>query len=160
MNRLLSHTHANPLRYSVCMGGGFIRSAEQAEWNAAKKMQWLGYWDAHSQPKGIDAGVDVVSAGALAQVKWRSAVAGRPELQRLYGAREDRRHLALLFFATSGYSEHAKQYADRVGIHLFVSQKRLIGLREKNYGPRADSSLAVLIWMSGIGLTLLRQLGS
>jgi len=106
--------------YSVCMGGGFITSAEQAEWNAAEQMRRLGYWDAYSQPKGIDAGVDVVSAGALAQVKWRSAVAGRPDLQRLYGAREDRRDLALLFFATSGYSEHAKQYADRMGIHLFV----------------------------------------
>ena len=116
----VSRTRREPLRYSVCMGGGFIASAEQAEWNAAEQMRWLGYWDAHCQPRGIDAGVDVVSAGALAQVKWRSAVAGRPELQRLYGAREDRRHLALLFFATSGYSEHAKQYADRVGIYLFV----------------------------------------
>lgn len=81
---------------------------------------WLGFPDARVTPKGPDGGVDVTSSRALAQVKWQGAAVGRPELQRLFGARGHDSNKQLLFFAASGYSMNAITYADQVGIALFT----------------------------------------
>lgn len=100
----------------------YIRSAEEAERNAAKQMRYLGYLDAHVTLGGPDAGIDVRSSQAVAQVKWKTAQTGRPELQNLYGARGADHHLQLLFFSASGYSKSALEYAQEHLIALFTYQ--------------------------------------
>jgi hypothetical protein len=98
----------------------FIRTPRQAEFNAVARMRTLGYLDAHVCEPGADGGVDAISERALGQVKHRGAQVGRPDIQRLYGARGDRTHLDLLFFSAGGYSRHAVEYADEAGIMLFT----------------------------------------
>ncbi|MFI5500967.1 restriction endonuclease [Nocardia asteroides] len=80
----------------------------------------MGFTDAMATPTGPDGGVDVVSTGALAQVKWQGAQVGRPEVQRLFGARGQIYHKKLFFFAASGYSQAAIVYADAQDIHLYT----------------------------------------
>ncbi|MFF3222993.1 restriction endonuclease [Nocardia suismassiliense] len=98
----------------------YIRTSLEAEANAVRQMKELGFGDAALTPDGADNGIDVISAGAIAQVKWTGAAVGRPELQKLFGARGNARHLQLFFFAASGYSLPAIRFADEVGIHLFT----------------------------------------
>lgn len=98
----------------------FIRTARQAEENVAAVMRRLGYSDADVTGVGPDAGVDVVSSTALAQVKWQGAVVGRPELQRLVGARGRDTKKSLLFFTASGFSQAAVDYAEDLEIALFL----------------------------------------
>jgi hypothetical protein len=98
----------------------YITTAHQAELNAAAKMRSWGFIDATSTTGGSDGGIDVRSRTALAQVKWRGGVAGRPDLQRLYGARGTDTGKQLLFFSASGYSKQAVDYANQVGIGLFT----------------------------------------
>ncbi len=91
----------------------------QAELNAAKAMRSWGFVDAVATTGGADGGLDVRSARALAQVKWRSGKTGRPEVQQLYGARAAGNH-QLFFFSKSGYTNEARAYAESVGVALFV----------------------------------------
>ncbi|MCW2087217.1 UNVERIFIED_ORG: hypothetical protein M2328_000497 [Rhodococcus erythropolis] len=98
----------------------FIRTARQAEENVAAVMRRLGYSDADVTGTGPDAGIDVVSSTALAQVKWQGAVVGRPELQRLVGARGRDTEKSLLFFTASGFSQAAVDYAEDLEIALFL----------------------------------------
>lgn len=98
----------------------YINTPRQAEFNAVAQMRTLGYLDAQVCAPGADGGIDVSSERALAQVKHRGAQTGRPDIQRLYGARGDQTHLDLLFFSASGYSRHAVEYADEAGIMLFT----------------------------------------
>lgn len=106
------------------MAGGkvYIRSAEEAERNAAEQMRYLGFLDAHVTLGGPDAGIDVRSSYAVAQVKWKTAQTGRPELQNLYGARGAAHHLRMLYFSASGYSKSALEYAEEHDIALFTYQ--------------------------------------
>lgn len=83
-------------------------------------MRELGYADAQVTVGGADGGIDVHSSAALAQVKWRGGMVGRPELQALFGARGTDFSKQLLFFAASDYSQHAVGYADHSQIALFV----------------------------------------
>ncbi|WCD83884.1 hypothetical protein KPP03845_100203 [Streptomyces xanthophaeus] len=83
-------------------------------------MRYWGYLDAIAQPGGADGGVDVRSARALGQVKYQGAAVGRPELQRLFGARGQRLERQLLFFTGSSYTTTAIDYALQNGIALFV----------------------------------------
>lgn len=101
----------------------FIRSADAAERNAADQMRKLGFTMVAISPTGPDAGIDVRSAEGLAQVKWKGATVGRPDLHRLYGARGEDRSKKLLFFSGSGYSKHAIGYADDVSMCLFVYEQ-------------------------------------
>lgn len=98
----------------------YIRTPAEAELNAAQRMREMGYWDARADPRGADGGIDVFAAGALAQVKWKASVAGRPDLQRLFGARASDFHKQLFFFASSGYSAHAIEFAEVNYIALFT----------------------------------------
>lgn len=98
----------------------YIRSAVDAERNAAVQMTLLGFPDARVTEAGADGGIDVISKRALAQVKWQGGMAGRPDLQRLYGARGIDHVKAMLFFTASGYSRSAVEYADTVNMALFV----------------------------------------
>lgn len=83
-------------------------------------MRQLGFPDAAVTVGGADGGIDVHAAGALAQVKWRGGMVGRPELQNLFGARGNDFSKSLLFFAASDYSQHAVEYAESMSIALFV----------------------------------------
>ncbi|WP_068277129.1 restriction endonuclease [Aldersonia kunmingensis] len=98
----------------------YINTPREAEFNAVARMRSLGYLDAHVCEPGADGGVDAISERALGQVKHKGSQVGRPDIQRLYGARGDRTHLDLLFFSASGYSRHAVDYADEAGIMLFT----------------------------------------
>jgi hypothetical protein len=98
----------------------YITSAEDAEENAAEKMRAMGFTDAQVTGPGADGGIDVWSRKAVAQVKWRSAQTGRPELQQLYGARAGDHDQRLLFFTASGYSQAAIEYAKSVKMALFT----------------------------------------
>ncbi|MGB3675974.1 MAG: restriction endonuclease, partial [Candidatus Nanopelagicales bacterium] len=99
---------------------GYITCFEEAERNAAEHMILMGFHDARVTTGGADGGIDVTAHNALAQVKWRGGVSGRPDLQRLYGARGAALHKQLLFFSAAGYSNNALDYADSTGIALFV----------------------------------------
>lgn len=83
-------------------------------------MRHWGYEDARAQPGGSDGGVDVRSRRALGQVKYQAAAVGRPELQRLFGARGRALDKDLLFFTGSSYAATAIGYAAENGIALFV----------------------------------------
>ncbi|MEI4745879.1 restriction endonuclease [Rhodococcus erythropolis] len=97
----------------------YIQTPHDAELNAAEAMKAWGFGDAVATTGGADGGIDVRSKRALAQVKWKGGVTGRPDIQNLYGARGMGDEL-LFFFSASGYSDQAVVYADQVGISLFT----------------------------------------
>lgn len=82
-------------------------------------MRSWGFTDAVATTGGSDGGIDVRSSRALAQVKWKGGVTGRPDVQNLYGARGAGTE-QLLFFSASGYSDQAIAYADQLGIMLMT----------------------------------------
>lgn len=96
-----------------------IRTAAEAEINAAEQMQKLGYGDATALLGGTDGGIDVYSSRAYAQVKWRGGSAGKSDLENLYGTRGTSHARKLLYFSGPGYTDEAVDYADAVGIALF-----------------------------------------
>ncbi|MGY0502192.1 HipA domain-containing protein [Nocardia sp. FBN12] len=98
----------------------YIRTYQEAERNAAARMQELGFVDAEVTAAGADGGVDIRATTALAQVKWRGAAVSRNEVQKLFGARGSAFYKRLLFFAASEYSMHAIAYADEHRIALFI----------------------------------------
>lgn len=98
----------------------YIATAYEAEENAAVQLRSLGFSDARVTKSGADGGIDVRASGAIAQVKWRAGQVGRPELQRLFGARGKRFELQLFFFAASPYSTHAVSYANEVDMALYT----------------------------------------
>lgn len=98
----------------------YIRTPQEAEQNAAARMRELGFPDARVTSGGADGGIDVRSSNALAQVKWRGGLTGRPALQNLYGARGIETSKRLLFFSAADYSQHAMEYAEQTGIALFI----------------------------------------
>lgn len=98
-----------------------------ARWEDAEVLagEWMRYWgfaDARVTDPGPDDGLDVVASGAVAQVKWRAAAVGAPDLQRLVGARGREVHKRALFFTGANYSARARAYADEMDIALFVYQ--------------------------------------
>lgn len=97
-----------------------LTTPKQAELNAAEKMRKFGYLDATSSMHGADGGIDVRSAKALAQVKFRSSKAGRPDVQNLVGAAAGDNSKALLFFDYTGYSPQAIEYANQMGVGLYT----------------------------------------
>jgi hypothetical protein len=79
-------------------------------------MRYWGFRDAVAQPGGPDSGVDVRATGAIGQVKYQAVLVGRPELQRVVGARGMASETLLLFFTGSDYASTAVAYADEMGI--------------------------------------------
>ncbi|MFX0573319.1 restriction endonuclease [Nocardia nepalensis] len=98
-----------------------VPSFEAAEHSAAAHMRSLGYRDARVTQRGSDGGIDVIASQAVAQVKWHMTPVGRPDIQKLYGARGTRHHLDMLFFAAVGFSAQAIQCADELGVALLAS---------------------------------------
>lgn len=102
----------------------YITTPEDAEQFAASQMRDMGFPDARVTGSGVDGGIDVVARRAVAQVKWMHSKVGRPDLQRLYGARGAEHSKDMLFFAElispSPYTQEAAEYADKHGIGLFA----------------------------------------
>lgn len=99
---------------------GYIETAHDAGQNAAIRMRELGFTEARVTTRGPDGGIDVRAPEAVAQVKYWNKPVGTPDLQRLYGARANNHHQQMLFFARSGFSKGARDYADIHGIALFT----------------------------------------
>jgi hypothetical protein len=97
----------------------YIRTPHQTELNAERILKSWGFPDAKATTGGADGGIDVRAKYALAQVKFRGSKAGRPEIQNLVGAASGE-NKALKFFDYKGYSPQAVEYADRMGVGLYV----------------------------------------
>lgn len=97
----------------------YITTPHQAELSAQDQMRSWGFVDAVATTGGADGGIDVRARSALAQVKWKAGVTGRPEIQQLHGARGNGSE-QLYFFSASGYSDQAVAYADEVGVLLMI----------------------------------------
>lgn len=134
----------------------YITTAHQAELNAAAKMRAMGFTDAVATTGGADGGIDVRSRQALAQVKWRGGVVGRPDLQNLYGARGGDTSKALLFFSASGFSRQAIVYAEQVGIELWVYEPtgtvERVGKAVDKTNTSARRSIPDDVWVLGLGV--------
>lgn len=94
-----------------------VTSWQDAEQLAADHMRHLGFADVRLTGAGVDQGIDVLAAGAAAQVKFHNRPAGGPDLQQLAGAAlgvPDR-----LFYAT-GFTDAATAAALTTGVALFA----------------------------------------
>ncbi|MEU4243093.1 restriction endonuclease [Actinoplanes sp. NPDC026619] len=99
-----------------------FRSERDAENTAGRWLHRLGYSDAALTAAGHDNGIDVISAGAVAQVKrWRTTPVGIREVQRLAGAAEPGQ--TCLFFASYGYTAAASTAA-AIRDHGWISRLR------------------------------------
>ncbi|MFJ4233765.1 restriction endonuclease [Cellulosimicrobium cellulans] len=115
-----SELRHGPYAATVWEPRDFIASPQDAEEFAAVHLRGLGYDDAVRTPTGPDGGVDVRSSRALAQVKQTATQVGRPDVQRLVGARGREHHLDLVFYSAVGYSRPAIEYGEHMGVALFV----------------------------------------
>lgn len=144
-----------------------VTTPKDAELNAAAVMRSWGYLDAVSPEHGADGGIDVRSSKALAQVKFRGVKAGRPEIQNLVGAASGDRTRALLFFDFKGYSPQAVQYANQMGIGLYVydasgavwsvndAGRRLMAVSwpaKVRTALRSTTGWVVALWIAGVTL--------
>lgn len=92
--------------------GDPIGSWPQAEELAAHHMSdVLGFLDVELTRRGSDGGLDVISRSAVAQVKRELKQVGRPLLQQLRGSRGRNDDRQPIFYAASGYTEPATDYA-------------------------------------------------
>lgn len=102
-----------------------MRNTPIADWRDAEKiavawMTALGFNTARATPGGADAGVDVRAPQvAIAQVKYRQSIIGRPEIQLLVGSRHPQLLEKTLFFSRSGYHRTALQWAELWNVALF-----------------------------------------
>lgn len=93
-----------------------IGSWQEAEQNAAELMRSWGFKRVRVTQGGADQGIDVKANGAVAQVKHYRQPVGRPDLQRFVGAAGQSQ---MIFFALSGYTNLARDYAQQHKIALF-----------------------------------------
>ena len=110
-------------------------SWKEYEMLAASHMRDIGFTDARVTPPGSDGGIDVVSTYAVAQVKAQAALVSRPQIQQLKGAATAMGRRAL-FYASSGFTEGAIQWANSADVSLFIlnalGQATPIGQRSVN----------------------------
>lgn len=90
----------------------------QAEQFAAEVLRSCGFGGARITQGGADGGVDVRGPGVLAQVKHLNGAVGRPDVQKLRGARGDGGE-SLHFFSLSGYTAQAIAEAERLHVALW-----------------------------------------
>jgi hypothetical protein len=96
-----------------------VRTARDGELVAAEWMRYWGFADAVATPVGADAGIDVVSETAVAQVKMEAVVTARAVVQGLFGVAAAEQKTPL-FFSLAGYSAQALAWGTRVGIGMFT----------------------------------------
>lgn len=97
----------------------YIADANDAEHAAAEFMQWLGFLDAQATPVGPDGGVDVWSSDAIGQVKDYGTPIGRPEIQQHLGVAIGQGDKLPIFFARSGYTNQALEWANERDMPLY-----------------------------------------
>jgi hypothetical protein len=96
-----------------------LRNPRDAELVAVEWMRYWGFRDARATSVGADEGIDVMSEGAVAQVKAHMIPTGRPDLQNLAGiaAVEGKEGI---FFSLNGYSAQAIEWGTKAKIALFT----------------------------------------
>lgn len=92
-------------------------------WQVAEAVvrDWMkknGHRDARLTKSGADGGVDVVAAGAVAQVKHHAKPVRLPEVQRIYGIAAAERKKALIF-GSAGFTPAARERAKRHGVECY-----------------------------------------
>lgn len=97
----------------------YIADANDAEHAAADFMQWLGFLDAQATPVGPDSGVDVWASDAIGQVKDYGKPIGRPEIQQHLGVAIGEGDKLPIFFARSGYTPQAIEWANEREMPLY-----------------------------------------
>lgn len=102
--------------------GGWVWNRPIATWQAAEilaaaHMRHLGFADVRLSGSGVDQGIDVIAAGAAAQVKLHARSAGGPEIQQLYGAAHG---LPDRLFYAMGFTPAAVRAAEITGVALFA----------------------------------------
>lgn len=106
--------------FTASAPGTFRSTARQAELNAAKFLRDLGFRDAYATSATSDGGIDVLGTRVVAQVKWQKSQVGRPAIQSFLGAcHPDISNRILCFFAYSGFTVPATNFADSVPMALF-----------------------------------------
>ena len=111
--------YANPENRTITPPKRFIADAHDAEVAAAEFMRWLGFYDAYEMPIGPDGGIDIQSTNAVGQVKDYGVPVGRPALQQHLGVATSEGGKLPIFFARSGYTAQAVEYANSVTMVLF-----------------------------------------
>jgi len=99
-----------------------VRSAREAEEDAAVWVRFLGWADAKTTQQAGDGGFDVYSTsrgGLGVQVKMEYKPVGRPALQQLLGACKGANLSTPMFFSVSGFTSEAIIWANLVGMELF-----------------------------------------
>jgi hypothetical protein len=129
----------------------YIADANDAELAAADFMQWLGFLDAQATPVGPDGGVDIWSSDAIGQVKDYGKPIGRPEIQQHLGVAIGEGDKLPIFFARSGYTNQALEWADERDMPLYAFD--LAG----SYQP--SNLAAQRLWLGG-AKTFLKTHGS
>ncbi|MFD4460131.1 restriction endonuclease [Nocardia sp. NPDC058480] len=97
-----------------------VATPQDAEQLAARIMEGMGYHQVRVTPPGPDGGIDVWSTKAVAQVKFHQKPTGRPDIQKLYGARGLNHDQEMLFFSYAGFTKAAVECANDLGTALFV----------------------------------------
>jgi hypothetical protein len=95
-----------------------ITSSKEAEIVAKDWMTYWGFTAAKITKDGPDGGIDVVSQTAIAQVKLEGKPVGPRPIQALAGIATVEKKQGL-FFALTGYTKAALEFADKAKISLF-----------------------------------------
>ena len=111
--------HRDPSRRGSKPPTRYIADANDAELAAAEFMRWLGFPDAQASPVGPDGGIDVSSKRAVGQVKDYGKPIGRPELQQHLGVAVGEGGKLPIFFARSGYTNQALEWANERYMPLY-----------------------------------------
>ena len=117
-----------------------LSSPRDAELIAQEWMIHWGYEDARCTPVGADAGVDVDSSRAIAQVKAEMSPTGRPVIQQTYGAAVLHSKQALVF-SLAGFTKEAIAWADQAGVALFSFDLQGVPKSENEHGSRVASQM-------------------
>ena len=133
--------YANPERRGSEPPTRYIADANDAELAAAEFMRWLGFPDAQASPVGPDGGIDVSSKRAVGQVKDYGKPIGRPELQQHLGVAVGEGGKLPIFFARSGYTNQALEWANERDMPLYEFD--LAG----SWAP--SNSAGKLLWSAG-----------
>jgi hypothetical protein len=108
-------------------------------------MVYFGYADAQLCRGGPDAGIDISSTDAVAQVKAGETPTGRPVVQQLSGIAGQVGKRPVLF-TVSGVTDEAREWADKAGIALFqlslAGQPRALNPPAQEMMAHAEGALA------------------
>jgi hypothetical protein len=111
--------YANPSLRGEEPPSRYIADANDAEIAAAEFMRWLGFLDASATPIGPDGGIDIAASNAVGQVKDYGKPIGSPDIQQHLGVAIGEGGKLPIFFARSGYTTNALEFANENEMPLF-----------------------------------------